>query len=335
MKPAELENVIVVDDVNAVVNLFISGCIFVSAVCTNPQGDIDTAGAPRQNPCNSKGLISSPGYKRKIRDAIQALYKLPIHVQRRGVLLGGTLEAAVAKGKDPKAVAELKKYVEDQQQEVEKSKKSAKTVEPDVDSNGENGDSDKSARDWSSIKQANHEHFWDDRTFGRLFTAPVNDSDTGPVQISHFQTLHPIEIIDLAVNAPVASYKEKGNNTIGRMSIVNFGLYAGTITVNPRHAKATGYTWDDLNLLLNTVNLLWDMSQSATRTGVAHERLYLFVHTSAYGSLPLNQTVKLTRPSNKTSLNDDDPRQSMEDYHLPDRAEVESELPAGMKLIVI
>jgi len=338
MKAAELENVIVVDDLNATVNLFLSGCIYVSAVCTNPQGDIDTNGAPRQNPCNGKGLISSPGYKRKMRDAIQAMYKLPIHVQRRGVLLGGTLEAAMAKGKDPKATADLKKFVEDQKQKADKSNKSAKASEVDDDDDSEEAEDsveNKGKRDWSSIKQANREHFWDDRTFGRLFTAPVNDGDTGPVQISHFQTLHPIHILDLAVNAPLASFKEKGDNTIGRMSIVDFGLYTGTITVNPRHAQTTGYTWADLNLLLNTVALLWDMSQSATRTGVSHERMYLFLHTSAYGSLPLNQTIKLTRPVDKTSFGPEDSRKSMEDYQLPDRDAVEDGLPSGMKLIII
>jgi CRISPR-associated protein Csd2 len=338
MKAGELENVIIVDDINAVVNLFISGCIYVSAVCTNPQGDIDAGGAPRQNPCNRKGLISSPGYKRKMRDAIQSMYKLPIHVQRRGVLLGGTLEAAIAKGKDPKVTADLKKFVDDQKQQAEQSKKSAKGAAADADADDaeESAGSDAVSSgkcDWSSIKQANREYFWDDRTFGRLFTAPVNDGDTGPVQISHFQTLHPIEILDLAINAPLASFKEKGNNTIGRMSIVDFGLYAGTITVNPRHAQTTGYTWADLNLMLNTVALLWDMSQSATRTGVSHERMYLFVHTSAYGSLPLNQTIKLTRPLDKTSSTPDDARKSMDDYHLPERNEIE--LPAGMRLIII
>lgn len=333
----------------------LSGVIFISGERTNPQGDIDTGGAPRQNPINQKGLMTCVGVKRKTRDAFQFMYGLPIHVARRGVLLQGTLDAAVAKCTDKSAVDELTTWVDNQKSEVsktskngKKSKKSEVAVDPveilgaavsPSEASDEDAEESKSKRDWTSIKKANHEYFIDDRTYGRLFTDPMNDGDTGPVQLSHLQTLHPIEILEMAVGCTsVANYKEKAtkNNTIGRMSIVNFGLYSGTITVNPRHALTTGFTWNDLNMLLNTIPLLWDLSQSTSRTGVSHERLYLFVHDSAYGSAPLNKLVKLVKPKDlKVGVGADIPRQSMEDYQMVEREDLDKKLPSGVKLITI
>jgi CRISPR-associated protein Csd2 len=356
MSASQLANVIVVEDLSAVVNLFISGLILISGERTNPQGDIDTGGAPRQNPCNQKGLMTCVGWKRKQRDASQFMYDLPLHVARRGVLLQGTLDAALAKCPDKAAVEELTALVDNQRAAIakaaasknggKKGKKAPEVSEVDLDDPlvavGE-GDTDseesKSRRDWTSVRKANHEYFVDDRTYGRLFTDPMNEGDTGPVQISHLQTLHPIEIIEMAIGCTaVANYKEKAtkDNTIGRMSIINFGLYSGTITINPRHAQTTGFTWNDLNMFLNTVPMLWDLSQSTSRTGVSHERLYLFIHESAYGSAPLNKLVKLVKPMDlKPETGPDIPRQSMDDYQLIEPEDLDGKLPAGVKLVVI
>lgn len=360
MSADELANVIVVEDLTSTVHLFISGVILISGERTNPQGDIDTGGAPRQNPCNQKGLMTCVGYKRKIRDALQFMYELPIHVARRGVLLQGTLDAAVAKCSDTAAIEELTTLVANQRTAVAKNGKkgdgkkgSKKAVaapaqdpleiigdpEAEESEGSESSEDKKSKRDWTQVKLANYQYFIDDKIFGRLFTDPINEGDTGPIQISHLQTMHPIEIIEMAVGCTaMANYKEKakGDSTIGRMSIINFGLFGGTMTCNPRHAASTGFTWNDMNMLLNTIPLLWDLSQSTARTGMAHERLYLFIHESAYGSAPLNKLAQLVKPKDlKPGTPSDTPRQSIEDYHLVEREELDGKLPPGVKLVII
>lgn len=320
--------ILVVDDLLAPVNRLVTGVIYVSATMTNIQGDIDSNGAPRQNPANLKGILTAAGYKRKIRDTVQALFNVPIHVNRRGVLLQGNLDAALAKAPDSKATAKLNGFV--QKQKAALSKEEGATSKED---------SEKKAKidDWSDVVLACHQHFFDDRAFGRLFTDPINEGSTGPVQISHFLSLHPIEIIEMAIACTaVANWKEREKmvSTLGRTSVVNYGLYEGTLVCNPFHAERTRFSWDDLNKILNVIPLLWDITQSSARTGVAHERLALFIHEGQTGSMALADCKKLVRPTDTPSASDM-PRQATEDYTFKSLEDLCTGLKPGVTLALL
>ena len=323
------QNTIVVKDLNAPVDRMVSVIFYTSAVMGNPQGGIDEDGAPRQNPINQTGIITSVGFKRKIRDLCNLIYGDEMHVRRRSVLVQGTLDAAVAECDDKKLVATLTSVVDAQKAKAAEVK--------DKDDKGKKEKND-ARQDWAAVIAANTKHFYDDRAFGRLFTLPINEGVTGPIQVNHMQSLHPIDIIEIAIaTVAVASYKDKADkdSDLGRMSVVNFGLYEGVLTCTPHFARATGFTWNDLNKLLSIMPMIWDLTRSTVRTGISHERMYVFEHDSAYGSAPLNVLRKLVRPSNSETgqeLPSDVARQSMDHYNMKELGEII--LPHGVNLVV-
>jgi len=332
--------ILVVEDLEAPVNRLVTGILYVSAAMTNIQGDIDAGGAPRQNATNLKGILSSAGYKRKIRDTVQMIFDVPMHVNRRGVLLQGNLDAALAKAPDSQATTKLKDFVFKQRATLAKAKVKDEAVSSKDDDSKKTEKKEKAEKgeDWSEVVKACFQYFFDDRTFGRLFTDPVNEGSTGPVQISHFLSLHPIEIIEMAVACTaVANWKEKEekHSTIGRVSVVNYGLYEGTLVCNPFHAAHTGFSWNDLNKILNVIPLLWDITQSSSRTGVAHERMTLFVHDSPTGSMSLADCKKLAHPINANPSAPDMPRQSTDDYEFKSLEELNEGLNPGVKVAII
>jgi CRISPR-associated protein Csd2 len=317
--PTDNSNVIVVDDLSKPVDRYLSGLGLFSVTNSNPQGDLDAENRPRQNPFTQKGFFTPQGLTRKIRDLVSLKYGLPIHVKRGGVLIEETNEATQKRGKDPKAKKVLADVVA-KQKASKKAKKAEEEKAPSVDS--------------SSVMRACTEEFFDDRVFGRLFTSPVNDHVTGPLQISMAQSLHPIEVVDLAITCVAVSNfseKEKKDNNIGRTSVVNFGLYAWSFTLNPIHAKHTGCSWNDVNILLDILPRVWDLTQSCTRTGVAHEGLYVFEHADPYTSAPVHRLNNLVRP--KAKDDEDVAKHSMEDYRLIQQEDVV--LPPGVRLIVL
>lgn len=325
--------ILVVPDLKAPVDQLITAVIYFSVTLSNINGDIDANGAPRQIQANMKGLASHASWNRKIRDLLELCYSDRIHIQRRGVQLQGTLDAAKEINPNDPATVLLNTFVDKQRSSIAKARGKKKEAGAP-----EGKETVIKLENWDSVIKANLEYYSDDRAFGRVYQDPMNEGSTGPLQVSQFISLHPIEILELAVGCTsVANWKEKEkkNSTIGRVSVVNYGLYEGTFVCNPFHAAHTGFSWEDLNKILNLVGVMWDLTQSASRTGVSHERMTLFIHDSACGSMSLKDCLKLSRPLNVCTDNKEIPRQSTEDYAFRDLDTIKSGLNSGVQVAII
>jgi CRISPR-associated protein Csd2 len=95
--------------------------------------------------------------------------------------------------------------------------------------------------------------------------------------------------------------------TLGRKSIVPYGLYATQGFISPQEAAGTGFTEADLDLLLRALagrartdeigaGTMFDLDRSASRGLMAAQKLFVFKHSSKLGNAPAHKlfgTVKV------------------------------------------
>jgi CRISPR-associated protein Csd2 len=74
--------------------------------------------------------------------------------------------------------------------------------------------------------------------------------------------------------------------TMGRKSNVPYGLYRAHGFFNPHFAKDTGVTADDLEVLWQALQNMWDIDRSSSRGMLAGRGLYVFSHESSLGNAP-------------------------------------------------
>lgn len=170
--------------------------------------------------------------------------------------------------------------------------------------------------------------FWDVRAFGSLF-AFKNASETedgvkssgssigvqGPVSIQNAVSVLPVDISSYQITkcANAVDTKEKGSDTMGTSSVVDFGVYPVYISIDPEIAKRTGFTDEDAKLLKQALLTLFDGDASAARPAGSMwvEKLIWFEHETDYSEHKIQSSVKITPKEN--------PRfdyHSMEDFEI-------------------
>ncbi|MGN6033393.1 MAG: type I CRISPR-associated protein Cas7, partial [Thermomicrobiales bacterium] len=86
---------------------------------------------------------------------------------------------------------------------------------------------------------------------------------------------------------------EGGKTTeMGRKALVPYGLYRATIFISPQQAKETGFDNDDLAILWDALQRMWDFDRSASRGMMACRGLYVFSHDNAYGNAPAHKLIE-------------------------------------------
>jgi Cas7 group CRISPR-associated protein Csh2 len=371
----DFRSVVLVDDMDAVVDRYTHVVVHSSATMANPQGNLDAGNSPHQDPAGH-GFITPQGITRKIRDFYTQMYGLPVHVRRSGILLQATVEAIQAQanaGQDMSALKALVAYEETQRKVAngepvegtatpkKKGKKSSKAESEDsedaaieeelspeeakiaeVERNGVVKAAKKAASDSMGraevelLTQACCREYIDTRMFGRLILAGANIPITGPCQFEISKSLHPVDVLDIAITCgAVSDHAEKSikNTNIGRKTVVNFGLYQTTLCVSPVLAARTGLTWRDLNLMLGALVNIWEISKSSSKAGMEIEGGYMFVHDAPLPIMSLNKIRKLVTPTSQG--NQDLPRRSMDDYTMPDLEAVRKGLLPGIHLLPI
>jgi CRISPR-associated protein Csd2 len=158
--------------------------LLVEAANTNPQGDPDQENRPRQLP-DGRGLITSSGIKRKIRDFL-SINGEKVYVARHACL--ETTNYELAKDKGLKKPEGLKKgYTQD---------------------------------DAGEFVRTLAGEYYDVRAFGQL-VAKLTTAVRGPVQMSDGVSIDPVEVNDAAIcRVAVATEKEAesqgdANRTMG------------------------------------------------------------------------------------------------------------------------
>jgi CRISPR-associated protein Csd2 len=264
----------------------------------NPNGDPDAGNLPRIDPETNQGLVTDVCLKRKIRNFVAVTHGevagQRIYIRERGVLNAEHREAYMATGQKP----EPKKLPKDE--------KKAKEL-----------------TDWMCL------NFFDIRTFGAVMTTEVNCGQVrGPLQLTFARSIDPVVSAEFAITrCAVTKENEDKDREMGRKFNVPYGLYRCHGFLNASLAEKTGFTEDDLALLKQALNLMFETDRSAARGLMAPVRCIAFRHEGKLGNARADElfaqvTAKL-RPELKT---ENRPARSRSDYEI----EFTGNLPVGV-----
>jgi len=112
----------------------------------------------------------------------------------------------------------------------------------------------------------------------------------GPVQMNFARSIEPvvpreITITRMAVATEREAESQKGDNrTMGRKSIVPYGLYRAEGYVSAHLAKQTGFSTDDLDLFWEALINMFEHDHSAARGKMCARKLFVFEHATALGN---------------------------------------------------
>lgn len=183
--------------------------------------------------------------------------------------------------------------------------------------------------------------YFDIRTFGAVLSlksAPNCGQVRGPVQMTFGRSVDPIVTLEhsitrMAVATEAEAEKQSGDNrTMGRKNTVPYGVYVTHGFVSAHLAAQTKFSEDDLNLLWNALQNMFEHDRSAARGLMASRKLIVFKHDTALGNAPahkLFELVKIER-TGKTKEEKEKPARAFTDYTVTiDKPGV----PDGVELI--
>lgn len=233
----------------------------------NPNGDPDAGNAPRIDPQDMHGLVSDVAVKRRIRNYVQ-----------------------VARGNQmPYSI--FVEHSTNLNRPIAKAHEEANGGLPDP-KKGAPKDKVYAARDWMC------RNFFDVRTFGAVMsTGPNAGQVRGPVQIAFSRSLDPILSLDISITrmavaeevprakssadyvAWEAEQPEDTLRTMGRKSLIPYGLFIGKGFVSAFLAQQTTFSKEDLKLLFEALLNMFEHDRSASK-GVMTVRapIYVFKH---------------------------------------------------------
>ncbi|AQS41298.1 MAG: CRISPR-associated protein Cas7 [Candidatus Tokpelaia hoelldobleri] len=238
----------------------------------NPNGDPDAGNLPRMDPETNAGLVSDVSLKRKIRNYVELAKgggdAHHIYVQEGAILNEKHRQAYKAVRKDD-----------------------AK-VEKDAKLNPKNDDE---ARE---LRQFMCDNFFDVRTFGAVMSTGINCGQVkGPVQLAFARSVESIVPNEISITRMAATNeKEKQkqqegadeqrteNRTMGRKFIVPYGLYRAHGFISAKFAEKTGFSENDLELLFEALENMFEHDRAAARGQMATRKLIVFRHENALGN---------------------------------------------------
>lgn len=284
----------------------------------NPNGDPDAGNSPRVDPETGRGLVSDVCLKRKIRNFITLVKSdgtsgkpedgYDIYVKERAILNQQHERAYRALGLKPGAKGGNAKSEES----------------PDA---REQARPEDAARRWMC------QTFFDVRMFGAVMSTGVNAGQVrGPVQITFSRSIDPITSLEQSITRMAVTTDEEakkqdgGNRTMGRKEIVPYGLYRAHGFVNPHLAAQTGFSGDDLELLWQALEKMFEFDRSSARGEMATRRLIVFAHESALGNAPAHRLFDRVRVRRRDVGK---PPREYEDYDIVVDADA---LPDGVRV---
>jgi CRISPR-associated protein Csd2 len=262
----------------------------------NPNGDPDAGNMPRTDPETGHGLVTDVCLKRKIRNFVQAAVDVQspgtdparcgIYVQEKAVLSTsrGVAYAALPKGAKP-----------------------------------------------TDARAKMCEMFYDVRLFGAVMSTTVNNAGQvrGPVQLTFARSADPVSPVDVSITRMAVETEREAadqggdNRTMGRKALLPYGLYRAQGFFSPAFARQTGVTADDLSLLWQALQMMWDLDHSAARGMMSCRGLYVFTHESPLGNAPAHKLFQNVQVERKPGI--ETPRR-FEDYTV----QVNGAVPNGI-----
>ena len=275
----------------------------------NPNGDPDAGNLPRVDPETMQGLVTDVCLKRKVRNWVDATRgeqeRYKIYVQNRGIALNDLHQRAYTK--------------------LSLTSTGSKQRREDVD----------------RARSEMCANFFDIRTFGAVMTTRVNCGQVrGPVQMTFARSIDPVVPLDCSItrvavtNAEDAAViegeeKEGGGKVteMGRKSLIPYALYMGYGFVNPYFGKQTGFSQEDLAVLWEALQGMWDLDRSASRGLMACRGLYIFSHTNGLGNAPAHTLFE-----GITVQRDEEIEAPRKFCHYVVRVKDQKDLPEGVTL---
>jgi CRISPR-associated protein Csd2 len=254
----------------------------------NPNGDPDAGNMPRVDPETSHGIITDVCLKRKIRNYVE--------LAKRGDAGYGILV------KGDKALND--KFAEAYDScGLEKGKK------------GKNIDDVALARDYIC------RNYFDARTFGAVMSTGDNPCGIvrGPVQMGFAQSVDPVYPQELTITrqaiTKASDVADKGKTTeMGKKAFVPYGLYRVEGYISALLAQdVTGFSEEDLELLWNAIENMFEHDRSAARGKMTVRKLFVFEHDSVLGNAPAGLLFEKVEVKKKAGV--DVPR-SFKDYDV-------------------
>lgn len=295
-----------------------TGLLIIEVRNSNPNGDPDREGDPRQRNHNGRGEITPVSFKRKVRDLIE--------------------------WKDGLAWQEIKKKftpeLDDEEFMILESRaRGFKDVK-------------NAAEAWRKVleivdnetKMKNK--YWDARVFGSTFLekgeeAPEDSKDetvseekdnkkkekkkedkkyikTGIAQFGLGMSVSPV-LLDrgtLTKKASAEESKDRGMAPLG-YRVVEHGVYYMPFFVNPLVAHKSGCRQRDIDVLLKTIPLAYKGTPSMPRNCIEIRHAWYMEHTSALGSCSDFALIDALTPKKKNKDDVEKPSTSWDDYDVP------------------
>ena len=251
----------------------------------NPNGDPDAGNLPRIDPETGQGLVTDVCLKRKIRNYVGLVKEetpnYDIYVREKAVLTAQQRRAFTALKIDPK------KRATKAEEKLEEERR---------------------------LTQWMCQNFFDIRAFGAVMTTGqtggVNAGQVrGPVQFGFARSLHPVVSQEFALTVCAARMEDKPVEAQigiqGRKFAVPYGLYRVHGYVNACLAggdKGTGFSEDDLALLKQALNLMFEQDKSAARANMRPVACVAFKHDSKLGNARSDQLFDLVKVTPKQGV---------------------------------
>jgi len=330
------------------------GLFMFTAANSNPNGDPDNEGRPRQDQETGHGEVTNVCIKRHIRDTVELLAgeaKTPgmdIYIKSKTILDHKLIEVHQSLGFTPKKVAASKGKGKGKKEEGDKKEEGATgeeggggAMELAVVGAEEKGLAQMKDDRMVATKAAQKmcELHFDVRTFGAVMSSKVANSGQvrGPIQIGYARTVDPVVIVDdsitrMAIQTDREAETNVMNQTFGSKSRVLFGLYVGQFSFNPAFARKTGFGPKDLEMFWEAFGRIFEYSRASGRDGVAMKQLVVFEHDSYLGcthSQRLYDLVTGPGPDGKPYLRRADeakPARQYSDYLMPKQEEVQGRI---------
>ena len=270
----------------------------------NPNGDPDAGNMPRIDPETSIGLVTDVCLKRKIRNFVE-IYKEDEPGYNILIKEGKALNTKFAETYDYIGVDPKKKRNANEKAEVIKR-----------------------------AKEYMCKNYFDVRTFGAVMSTGKDEkcpcgTVRGAVQFSFAKCVDPIYPQELTITRQIQTkekVREKNEGTMGRKSIVPYGLYRADGYVSAMLAqKLTKFSEEDLELLWKAIINMFEHDRSAARGKMCVRKLYVFKHDSLLGNAPANVLFDKIVISKKDGV--EVPR-SFNDYEIT----VDKNMPEGVEL---
>jgi len=264
----------------------------------NPNGDPDAGNMPRVDAETSIGIVTDVCLKRKIRNYVEVVKECEagynILIKADKALNTKFEEAYVANGLE-------------------------------VDQKGKSKDDVRSAKAYIC------NNYFDVRTFGAVMSTGDNPCGIvrGPVQINFAKSVDPVLPQEISITRQALTTVKDFDvqeNTMGKKNFIAYGLYKAEGYISGLLAEKTGFNEDDLNLLWNSIESMFEIDHSAARGKMCMRKLYIFKHESSLGNAPSHKLFDKITVVRKPEV---EVARKFTDYTI----EVDTVMPDGVEFI--